>query len=362
MAPTPAQATSSLLPQKGTLDSSSAQLPIDGGTGAIKVTIIVSTIFGILGVIAVFVFILKRRPKSPPFPPIQPLAHYREREAKYSPQPYLPHKELDKGSKNGSEEGSLGPVRMSSIRTTDSSRSRPTYVLPSDSSVPLTPPADASRPLSVNSQSYERVSPSQEYVSTTQLARSSSLSRSRSRHELTRKPSTSTVLTRTVSTHTSSRSVDTIRGAPHYPHNNIEIVLPTPLAPQLRDHMTGNPSAIQGSGDLPERGGLISDRWMATLISATPWCPFTDQSLFEGDSSPKRSTQPCFDTANQLGWSGLHPRPRGRGSSRRAGQPQPSGPRTPTASPQSADDQIRPLRPTSQNSCDIQGTFMAESH
>ena len=368
MAPTPAQATSSRLPQDGTLAPSTAQFHIGGGTGAIKGVIIVFAILGILAVIAIPVFILKRRSKSPPLPPTQPLAHYREREAKCLPQPYLPHKELDQGSKSGSKEGSLGPVRMSSVRTTDSSQSRPTYGSSSCSSAPLTTFVNASCPLSVNSQSDEQASPSKGYVSTAQLARSSSLSRSRSwsRHELTRESSMSMVdLTRTVSTRTSSRSVSTIRGAPHHPQNNVEIVLPAPLAPQLRDHI----SAIRGYGHLPERGGLISDQWMVTHLIAAPWCPSADHKLFEGDSSPKRHTyprlgyqnQPSFDTADQLERSGLHPRPRGRSSSRRTSQPQPSGPGTPTVSPQSADGQIRPLRPTSQDSCDEQGTFMTGS-
>jgi hypothetical protein len=179
------------------------------------------------------VFILRRHPKFPPLPPAQPLAHYMGRGSGHLPQPYLPHKsmESDQDSHNLSEKASLVPLCILNFRSIDSSSTpsftyRPAFGPPT----PATTAAKSPCPLSVESQSDGHASTTELHTTTTRLARSSSLSRSRSRRNLSRKPSTA-ISNRTVSTH--MRSMNTIRGAPHCSHNNIDIVIPAPLAPQL---------------------------------------------------------------------------------------------------------------------------------
>ena len=319
-----ARAVSTLLPHGGTLDPSSASSLLGIGTGAIKVSIIVFTIFGILGLITLLVLILGRHPKSPPLPPVQPLAYHRERESKYLSQPYLLH--------NRSEKASWASLRMPSIGSMDSASScSPSSTCHSASSFPTLPTTCATSPypLSVESQS-------DECPSTIHLARL----RSRPREDLSRK--SSTTWTRTASTRVSMRSMNTIRGAPHRSSNDIEIVLPVPLAPQLQNHMTENLSAFQGNGWL-ERGRPISDRWMAALITTT---------FGVRDAPPKRLRR--LGSGSQDDYDQLRESEPGRGSSRCFIRPQPPcqwGPTIPGNQP-------RPPRVTSQVSCDGQGIFL----
>lgn len=302
----PALAVGTLLPPRGTLGTFSAPFLLDDGTGAVKTSIIVFAIFGILCSVTILVLILRRRSKSP-LPPVQPLAHYRERELKYLPRPYLPHKSMGFDDHNWNEKVSLEPLRMPSFRSIDSS-STPSSACRSvpGSHTPPTVVAALSYPSSVEPQSDEPASTAQKYISTARLARSSSLSRSRSRHDFSRK--LSTISARTTSTHISMRSLGVTRGAPHCSYNNIEIVLPVPLAPQLKHLMTRNPSAIQSNRQWPVRP--ISDGWMG---ATTSWPPHTDQNFLVGDASPEqlhRLGYGCKDRQGQLRRSGSQPRSR----------------------------------------------------
>jgi hypothetical protein len=278
MAPTPSQTVSTLLPHEGSLGSSTA--PFLAGTGA--VTFIALAVFGVLGFIAIPVLILKLRSRIfPPLPPTQPLAHYRPRESEYLPQPYK-FMGFDQNSHDGNEKASLGPLRMPSFRTIDSCRSRPSTDWSAFGSTihPIAPPC----PSWAEPQSDEHLVSTGEYISTTRLLRSSSLpmSVSRSRHKLSRQYSMGS--SRIVSTHTSTRPASIIRGAPHRPHNNIKLVFPAPLSPQLQNRMTKNPSAIQIDGQPPDHSYPTSDRWMQAFIRT--WHPPVNEA--SEDSSPKR--------------------------------------------------------------------------
>ena len=295
MAPTSARTVSTLLPHGGTASPSGAPFLLEDGP--INVSIIIFTIVGILCFIAVPVFILRRHPKSPPLPPIQPLAHYRERESEYLPQPYLPHKSMEFDKVNhghGNVKVSLEPFCTPSFRSIDSSGTPSCTCYPASD-----PPTQLSCPSSVESQSDEHTS-TQLYTSTACLARSSSLSRSRPMRNIFRKPSM--ISARTASTHMRSASI--IRGAPHRSHNNVDLVLPAPLAPQLQNYMIENSSVIRSCGRSRERR---SDQWMdALIIRTTSWPSFTDPSLSVGDGHFKRLCR--FDSLCQdrLTWSHLY--------------------------------------------------------
>jgi len=75
-----------------------------------------------------------------------------------------------------------------------------------------------------------------------------------------------------LSGHASIRTTNTvIRGAPHSIHSNVQIVLPTPLAPQLNPF--GAPM------ESPNRSSVFVDRWIST---GTP--PLTDGEVSDGNA------------------------------------------------------------------------------
>lgn len=53
----------------------------------------------------------------------------------------------------------------------------------------------------------------------------------------------------TTRTQRSTRSLSTIRGAPHRSHSRVEIILPAPLAPQTRPYMSASDSYETSEGD-----------------------------------------------------------------------------------------------------------------
>ncbi|KAF9786087.1 hypothetical protein BJ322DRAFT_766821 [Thelephora terrestris] len=269
MAPTSARTVGTLLPHGGSLDSPSVPFLLSTGMGAVTVTVIALAVPCVLGTIAILVLLLRSPGSKPsPLPSTQPLAYHRKRESKCLPRPYFPHKSIgfDEESLNGNEKASLGPLRMPSFRTIDSSRSgNSTDESVVGSTIHPIPVISPPCPVLVISHSDDHVPTDKGYISTTRLARSSSLSRSasNSRHDLSRKPST--VSSRILSTYSSTGSTSTIRGAPHRPHNNIKIVLPTPLTPQAT---TKNRSEIHRNKRSPDPGWPISDQWMQTFISS----------------------------------------------------------------------------------------------
>ena len=174
--------------------------------------------------------------------------------------------------------------------------------------------------------------------------------------------------TRSTSTYVSTRSINTIRGAPHSPYSNIQIILPVPLAPQLRNHMIENPSVIQWGGGSLEQGS-ITDRWVTTPIRTTSWRSSSDQSLSIGDAFPGREASPSSkqqdsrssDNTDQLRRPESPTRPKGRTSSRYPTQRQPLGLGYPTPTPQSPSTQALSTRTTSRDHRGGQGTFVSTS-
>ncbi|KAI0271505.1 hypothetical protein BC834DRAFT_446691 [Gloeopeniophorella convolvens] len=80
----------------------------------------------------------------------------------------------------------------------------------------------------------------------------------------------------TTQTGATARSRASIRGPPHAPHNNIQIVLPAPLAPELYSNAGGNDARIPRPpflGDSAQREswrGSLTDKWIAVGQGSEP--------------------------------------------------------------------------------------------
>lgn len=347
-----------MLPHGGSLDSATKSYILDNGVGVAKLSkpvIIVIAVSGIVGSFIGLVFLFKcfLRPKFPPLPPKQPLANRRET-SMYLPRPYLLGKnmELDRISRYGSEKSSLRLSRMQSFRTADSS-----VILSSSyraswiSTLPKNNDTCWPGQLSAESNSDEYVSTTQCYPSTTSLAHSASIPRSRQQLYC----GSSMGSARSVS----MRSANTTCRAPHSPYSDVEVVLPAPLAPRLQDHMIVNPPTVQGGGAWLEKDD-ISDRWMAASIRTTSW------RFSIGDTSPGRETSSSLgqqdryssDILDQLRRSESQTRPRGRSTSLHPIQRQFLGLGDPISPPQSPGNRTRLTKSISRGSCNGQGTFM----
>ena len=324
--------------------------------GAIELNRPVVTVIAVLALVGSFIlaslFRCLFRPKSSPLPPKQPLAHHKGTESKYLPRPYYPRKSMrfDQADWYGSYTSSSRPSRMASFRTVSSSATLPPSYR--SSWIPTLPKIEGSGQLSVESNSDDHVSTTKYYVSTARLAHSAS--RSRSRQQLSSKGSMAS--SRSIST----RSVNTIRGAPHSPYNNIQIVLPVPLAPQLRGHMVADPSAIQSGKGLLELGCAV-DQWMAAPIRTTSWHSRSDQSLSEADVSPGRETSLRFGqkdhcpSVDRLRQPESQTRSSGQTYSHRALQRRSLGLGDVMSSPRPLDNQTRSFRANFRDPRDGQG-------
>ncbi|KAF9643427.1 hypothetical protein BDM02DRAFT_3123480 [Thelephora ganbajun] len=332
--------------------------------------IVVVAVSGLVGCVIVLFLIYKccRRSKPAPLPPIQPLAHYREKESNYLPHPHMPRNSvrLSQFGSYGSDASLLKPSRKPSFQTDES------HGTPSSShnsfSVPPSPQTNAthhSSPLSVGSRSEEQASITQRYVPTTRQARSVSRAR------LRRPPSriNSIVSTQSTFTHISTRSVNAIRGVPHSTPSNFQIVLPTPLAPQLQNHLVLNPSTVESYEELVERRG-IADGWTTTPGRITSRRSQSDQDLSTRGAPCERETGSGYghrhhrslDTIDQPGRSESQTQFRGRTSSRRSIQPQPPNHGDTAPSPQFLDNQTKPLSAASHEPSDGQaGTPPSQS-
>lgn len=233
-----------------------------------KTLIIVIAASGSVVYVALLFFIFKclGRSKSAPLPPIQPLAHQRERESKYISYPDTPRRSMvtDQVSLFGSRTSSK-PSLLPSYRTDESS------IAPFSSyhSPPPLPPLPTDIVYWPGAQSVE--SGSDEQPPSLGHARPRKHSRSNSL------PS--------ASTHVSTRSARTgIRGAPHSRHSQVEVVLPTPLAPGLQHHMVTDPSVIETKDGFTS----TSDPWIKAPNRSTSWRAKSDQSLPVSDASSVR--------------------------------------------------------------------------
>ena len=370
MAPHRVRAPSSILPAGGQLEPYTTPPPLKNEVGTVKLSralIAVIVVLGFVGLLIVLTHLFKCifRPKRLPLPSKQPPALYDEKESKYLPHPYFPGENtgFDQVNNCGGNTSLSRPDRMSSFRTVDSSATQSSGDHLSSMATLHGNVARWPGQSSVESNSDEHISAAQFYTSTTLPVRS--VSPSRSRQQLSREGSSAS--THNGSTHVSTRSGNTNR-TPHSPYSNVQIVLPTPLAPQLQDHMIVNPSVVQNDGRFLGHGD-ITDRWMGAPTRTTSRRSGSDQNI-SGDDSCWREASWSFgqqghcssdDYVDQPRRPKSQTRSRGRTSSRRPIQRQFPDLGDHTSYPQPPNHQIRPPGPDSQDLYDGRGIFTSTS-
>ena len=215
---------------------------------AVKLTttlIVVVAVSSLLGCILFLFLIFRccRRQESAPLPPIQPLAHHREKDSTYLPHPPTFRNSLSP-NQLGAYDSDASLLRASGKPSFQTGRSDGT---PSSSGHSFSIPSPQTNvSLSPRSTDEEQSLNTQQYISTSRQARSVSRgTRPRSRV-------ISVASSNTIFTQVSPRPTSIIRGAPHSALSNVQIVLPTPLAPQLQNHLVTNSSTFEAhsSSDL----------------------------------------------------------------------------------------------------------------
>ena len=280
--------------------------------------IIIIATSGFVGCVVILFVIWRccRRPKSTPLPPIQPLAHHREKEFDYIHRPRIPHGGVGLGQLGGC--GSDTSLLKPSHRPSFESNGAPSSNHHSFLTPPQTDVTSQSNLQSVESHSDGPSSVNQQYLSTTRLAHSASRSRLRSH--------ASSVVSLHSTAHTSTRSLNVIRGGHHSSLSNVQIVLPTPLAPQLQTHMVANPAVAGSHAGLTERGA-IADGWTTTPGRTTfgRANSHQDRNTFRGqkNSSSGHRYHRSLDTTDQSRRSESQTQFRVRSSSSHSTQPGP---------------------------------------
>ncbi|KAI0048408.1 hypothetical protein FA95DRAFT_1558058 [Auriscalpium vulgare] len=251
-------------------------------------TIIIAVVASFAGL--VFVLILWRtlsrcssRRRAVPLPPVQPLAHQREHqlaafnaEGKPDSRPQTWYSDQPTVSYRHSSKASLLPHLHSGPSREPSTRTQETLDTAESPSAPLAlnPPNPAFGAVSPPSASSSSLSSSAEHASPSTPGTGALLSpsaSSASTHTRARTRSASRPFSMlSTSTSGTARSRTPIRGAPHGPHSNVQIVLPAPLAPELYPYMLpadaqGRPLSVFAGGS-PQRaswGGGMTDKWVS---------------------------------------------------------------------------------------------------
>lgn len=316
-------------------DSSSSSRP------SLAVIVACSIVGGLVGLLALYRLILyihrRRILKSLPLPPIQPLAHHRE---KYMPtlssslRVPTEHSHLRPSSSQPSlAASSTAPLISPSSAPSLHDLSLPSGHLLEENSnlhsmqdMPLTPlsaepletdqlvppnpafAAHAPSPNSSRSASPLTASSSQSAEESDggalgrgrrstqeQRVRVTSSSRRPRRHSAT--PSTLSAFTNnTVHTTRSSRSISTIRGAPHLPHNRIEIVLPAPLAPESHPYGYNISHPTRPSVDF----SFTRDTWLPTASRSSDSPSSSSNTRSRRRPSEPVAGKPVFPFSSQL--------------------------------------------------------------
>lgn len=257
----------------------------DGGHGLSSTNVIIIAVCcSVGGVVLGFVMwrlIRTCLSKSAPLPPVQPLARHRDQQRQESDKSNRVstwNHDLAIQGRNpshlyASEDGSDAPLvssRHQSFQTDDTDTS------PVDSALPLPNPAfrsswgtrDSSPLSSVGALtasdefSPPPLTPPSAANSTSSLSNSQSPQTNTSSGTFNGQPARQNKSRpiSSVSSRTSLSTKNTIRGSPHGPHSNIQIILPTPLASELQPYPAGG-SRVSSREDLSSRNSFV-DRWL----------------------------------------------------------------------------------------------------
>ncbi|KAH9950509.1 hypothetical protein B0H21DRAFT_537970 [Amylocystis lapponica] len=318
----------------------------DGSGGSTLSTSTIVIIAVVCGSVVILVFILFlwrllvrscRRKEPVPLPPVQPLAHHREQAAAYADLKSRPSTFFDsatlhtRGHIRGHSRPSLYHASSNASLITDSLAlsSSPlsgsvtedgisteggsigfTSPLSADSLPPPNPsfnmghtPGNSTTSVATFVDSREGVTPSPS-APFSETESSASHVTSMSGHRLVRPNASparvarshSRQLSRPISrassvatSYTGHSHGSVVRGAPHLPHNNIQIVLPAPLAPQTypyimqSDSMGSSRSSYALGGDDMSRRSVVDQ-----------WIPVGTRSLSMGPVGRSASSGPTF--------------------------------------------------------------------
>ncbi|KAI0249570.1 hypothetical protein BJV78DRAFT_668252 [Lactifluus subvellereus] len=90
------------------------------------------------------------------------------------------------------------------------------------------------------------------------------------------------------------RSRSSVRGAPHAPHSNVQIVLPAPLAPELYSRAAGEDKGQR----ISVSDNMYRDSWRDSLVDK--WIPVGQHAMPEPKSEKRQSRHDSMEGLSQL--------------------------------------------------------------
>lgn len=281
------------------------------GGGALSSTtvIIIAVSCSVGGLVLGFVMwrILRAcRSTSAPLPPVQPLARHREEYPQHSDKSRISVWNAERGGNRlqvfPSDQASDDPLfssRHASFQTDDSEPmvSSPVLPYPNPAFKASWGGRDSSPLGSMNSTSTVESIPLPQGASSHSLPHAQSMpsdmnsATASSSRPIPRQARPSLPRPVSSASYNSATNRNTIRGSPHGPHSNIQIVLPSPLSPQLHPDSRGG-SRMGNREDMGSRNSYV-DQW----ISPNGFGPEHD-----GDEPAHSMQIPPFTSAsNSLG-------------------------------------------------------------
>jgi hypothetical protein len=255
------------------------------------IIIIVASAVGALVLLALFArFVSRQSVVSNPLPPVQPLAHHREQQL--TKLDLLPRSQTWYSQNTLAAPPPFASITPRGSRTSLLPKSPPTPYTDDSISAPSSP-SGYSHSLAIPAPLFHPTRPASSASLITSSDHSSSLAQTldselqppsafpsppdrRGARPLSMSSSHSTVYSK------HSRH-NTIRGTPHGPHSQVQIVLPTPLAPELS---SSNLRGLTRTPDLARRRSVV-DLWVSNTVHGKPFMLF-----YSGPDPFKRRIHP----------------------------------------------------------------------
>lgn len=263
------------------------RLAPSGGLGHSTLIIIIAVSASVLGLLSIFIWrFLARslRPKSAPLPPRQSLVHQRELQlvafAEYK-DAIVPQVLADGSYIRETDEGTLDSSRGIQLHP-PSPQFMPSHTPPNGSYSSLPSSNDDCSPSSGAATPTTRFSMS---TSPTQSIRPAV-----NRSGLPPRPLS------VVSTN-SRVSRQSIRGAPHAPHNNVQIMLPAPLAPCLYKETASDGPLLLGTWTRNSTYS-VRDNWRRSL--ADSWVPVGQDCLSDSEPMERQHGRDSIERPTRL--------------------------------------------------------------